>query len=558
MNRELNQMVKKLIVMIPARIGSKGIPQKVTRPFNGQPLIFSAINVALSIPDAHVFVNTDSKKIETIVKKKYADSVNVYFRPDDLGLDDVTLDLLALNFVKENDFTNDILVTIQPTSPLLRYETLVNILDVFQANELSTVLTVVESKKLEWELGTNGLFIKKYKSRLNRQQLDASYTETGAVVICDTSVLVKHQSRFGDSIICVPVSKEESIDIDDYSDWILAQALANGREILFMTLANKKVGSGHFHRTISLANCFPDYLVEFILFDTDDEWLDYLNSLNYSNTSVSSRSKAFDLATTINPSLVVLDILNTTEEEIALVRDISSAVNVISFEDLGTGSLKTDLTINELYPPVNDECEHILSGPRFCFFRDEFLDLKVMPRHLRENDIVISFGGTDPNDLTLRILRVLDDYEQRLKIRVIVGLGATRLVGEIKKHASESRHLIDFSDLNGEIAGEWMNAKLGICGGGRTVYEFAVCDTQTIVLCQNSRELTHLYSSKVNGIDNLGLHSEVHDSDIHNAIMSVDFSGESSIQPSIGTITPNNTNKNVIKVIRDILGENNV
>ena len=103
-----------------------------------------------------------------------------------------------------------------------------------------------------------------------------------------------------------------------------------------------------------------------------------------------------------------------------------------------------------------------------------------------------------------------------------------------------------------------MNAKLGICGGGRTVYEFAVCDTQTIVLCQNSRELTHLYSSKVNGIDNLGLHSEVHDSDIHNAIMSVDFSGESSIQPSIGTITPNNTNKNVIKVIRDILGENNV
>ncbi len=67
MNRDLNQMVKKLIVMIPARIGSKGIPQKVTRPFNGQPLIFSTINVALSIPDAHVFVNTDSKKIETIV-----------------------------------------------------------------------------------------------------------------------------------------------------------------------------------------------------------------------------------------------------------------------------------------------------------------------------------------------------------------------------------------------------------------------------------------------------------------------------------------------------------
>jgi len=78
------------------------------------------------------------------------------------------------------------------------------------------------------------------------------------------------------------------------------------------------------------------------------------------------------------------------------------------------------------------------------------------------------------------------------------------------------------------------------------------------VICQNSRELTHLYSSKVNGIDNLGLHSEVLDSDIHGAIMSVDFSSESSLQPSIGPINPNHTNKNVIKAIRDILGENNV
>jgi len=65
--------------MIPARIGSKDISQKVIRPFNGQPMIFSTINVALSIPDAHVIVNTDSKKIQTTVKKKYADSVSVYF-----------------------------------------------------------------------------------------------------------------------------------------------------------------------------------------------------------------------------------------------------------------------------------------------------------------------------------------------------------------------------------------------------------------------------------------------------------------------------------------------
>jgi CMP-N-acetylneuraminic acid synthetase/spore coat polysaccharide biosynthesis predicted glycosyltransferase SpsG len=551
-------MVKKLIVMIPARIGSKGIPQKVIRPFNGQPLIFSAINVALKIPNAYVFVNTDSKKIESIVKKKYADSVSIYFRPDDLGQDEVTLDFLALNFVEKNNFTDDMLVTIQPTSPLLRPETLIKLLDVFQNDELSTVLTVVENKKLEWKLAADGHFIKQYKSRLNRQQLAATYTETGAAVICNTSVLLKNKSRFGDRVICIPVSKEESIDIDNYSDWLLAQELAYGRKILFMTLANKKVGSGHLLRTISLANYFPDYLIEFILLDTDEEWLNYVSELNYNLTSVSSKSKGFELAVTRNPSLVILDILNTSEDEIALLKDISSTVKVISFEDLGAGSLKTDLTINELYPPINDACDNILSGPSFCVFRDGFLDLKPVPKPLRKNDVLISFGGTDPNDLTLRVLRILEGCKQSFNIRVIIGIGAIRLIEEVRKFASDSHHFIDFSDVNGEIADEWMNAKLGICGGGRTVYELAVCKTQTIVLCQNSRELTHLYSSKINGIDNLGLHSEASDSDIHDAIMSVDFFSETSLQPTIVSINPNQTNKNVIKAIRDTLGENNV
>ena len=65
-----------MIIMIPARIGSKGIPKKVLRPFRGRPLISWGIEAALAVPDAKVYVNTDGEEIAKYVTSHYPD---VYF-----------------------------------------------------------------------------------------------------------------------------------------------------------------------------------------------------------------------------------------------------------------------------------------------------------------------------------------------------------------------------------------------------------------------------------------------------------------------------------------------
>ena len=538
--------------MIPARIGSKGIPQKVIRPFNGEPLIFKVINTALMLKDTLVVVNTDSSKISNMIKKKYIDEVDIYNRPPEFGGDEITLDELALDFVLNCNITDAILITLQPTSPLLSIETLLRLKNEFIDNDCDTLISVTEKRKLEWSKLDDDSFVKKYKERVNRQHIEPSFTETGAVVICNAKTLHAKRSRFGAIVNCIEVDEIESIDIDTYSDWVLAESLAVGRKLVFVTFANEKVGSGHLQRVLSLAHNFPDFSIDIVLYDTDEEWLQFVKSTNYRFYFFETKIEAFQKTINLSPTIVILDILSNEVTDIEFIRSKNNS-KVVTFEDLGEGVNVTDLTINELYPSVCGRLNHVHNGPDYCFLRDEFLNLPHITSSNRQHDIVISFGGTDPNDLTMRVLKILEKLNSILKIRVILGIGAKRLKKAVTEHSLKSIHKIDDSEFSHEISKEWMNAKVGICGGGRTVYEFAVCDVKTFVLCQNSRELTHMYSSEINGIVNMGIHSEISDIEILDSISRVkNFSNIYNSNHKVN-IKPEETNKRVVNLIRNLI-----
>ena len=115
-----------VLVIIPARGGSKGIPRKNVRLLNGQPLISYAIRNALNskyVTD--VFVSTDDEEIENVAMKYGSGIVK---RNPELGNDQVTLDPViydATNRIEaEQNKHYDIVITMQPTSPLLKWETL--------------------------------------------------------------------------------------------------------------------------------------------------------------------------------------------------------------------------------------------------------------------------------------------------------------------------------------------------------------------------------------------------------------------------------------------------
>ena len=537
--------------MIPARIGSKGIPEKAIRPFDGEPLIFKVIKTALCLENTMVFVNTDSIKVSSIVTQRFGNKVKIYHRPAELGSDDITLDELALDFVENVLHSGENLITIQPTSPLLSIRTLNNIVSEFFESDCDTLVTVTEKRKLEWYKQIDGSFRKRYKLRLNRQELEPVFEETGAVVMCCSSTITESGSRFGEKVGCISVQNSESIDIDNYYDWFLAESMAKGRKLVFLTFANRKIGSGHLQRVLSIAHHFPDFQIEIVLYDTDTEWLDLVSKSHYSYRVFESKSEALKGLKQLQPSIVILDILSTDLIDIEQIKSVDN-VKVVSFEDLGRGVNQTDLTINDLYPSVCQK-EHVYNGPNYCFFREEFLNLSNATMEDRTFDIIISFGGTDPNNLTLRILKILERCNSIFKIRVVLGLGAKRLRNDLHSHCINSKHQIDDSELQSGVSTEWMKSKIGICGGGRTVYEFAACDVKTFVLCQNSRELTHMYSSEVNGIINMGVHSEVSDDEIFDSISLIDRNCESLFSDYKVSLDPVQNNKSVINLIRSLI-----
>ena len=139
-------MKKLILAVIPARAGSKGIPNKNIRLINDKPLIYYSINNALNsklITD--VIVTTDSPEVEIISKQM---GVQCRRRSPELCTDEATLDSVIYDATK--DIQCDYIVTMQPTSPTLLVSTLDRAIQHCIDKELDTVISVINSPHLSW------------------------------------------------------------------------------------------------------------------------------------------------------------------------------------------------------------------------------------------------------------------------------------------------------------------------------------------------------------------------------------------------------------------------
>ena len=106
------------------------------------PLIYYSIKLALKVPNAITYLNTDSKLIKEVVENEFKSDIKIFIRDKKLGNDSVTLDELTLDFLKKTKINNGTLVTLQPTSPLLSFKSLKLSLKKFNAKNYKTLITV--------------------------------------------------------------------------------------------------------------------------------------------------------------------------------------------------------------------------------------------------------------------------------------------------------------------------------------------------------------------------------------------------------------------------------
>lgn len=493
----------KILTVIPARGGSKGIPKKNIRFIAGQPLLAYAIKCArASAYDMEVAVSSDEKEIQNIAGKFGAGVVN---RPAKLAGDQVTLDPVICHAVtameERNKCRYDIVITMQPTSPLLTSKTLDDAIRFFIEKGYDTVLSGVNDPRLSWRV-ENGECVPNYEQRLNRQYMPKDLKETGAFVITRREC-VTETSRFGKKIAVYEVPEDESGDIDTPEDWLIAQYLLNRKNILIRLEGYPKIGLGHVYRGLQLAENFIEHNVLFAISDKSRLGIQKLEQSHYRYRVIGGEDDFLALVKEYQADIVINDILNTDIDYMNRLKQ--TGVRIVNFEDLGEGRHMADAVVNALYER-QDDAANAFWGDKYYLIRDEFLLEK--PKNFSEDvkEILVIFGGTDPNNLTDKTVQALLGIAETTDVHctVILGMGYQAADAVRQKVSVMPKKFDVVQDV--KLITEYMGkADLAISSQGRTMLELVAMGVPTILMAQNERETIHEFGSLRNGFLNLGL-----------------------------------------------------
>jgi N-acylneuraminate cytidylyltransferase len=228
-------MKDKILFIIPARGGSKGIPQKNIKQFAGKPLIYYSIDLARNfVDDENICVSTNDKRIIEIVEDY---NLRVPFtRPEIYATDTAKTEnvlLHAIDFYEKKGKLYDTVILLQPTSPLRNITHIKEALSLYK-DEVEMIVSVKESHTAsiickENENGYIELVLNKGGDR--RQDIPKYYEYNGAIYIININ------SMKSKGFSCLVRKKylmdtRSSIDIDTILDWEIAEYLyTSNREI---------------------------------------------------------------------------------------------------------------------------------------------------------------------------------------------------------------------------------------------------------------------------------------------------------------------------------------
>ncbi len=228
---------KKVLGVIPARAGSKGVPNKNIRPLLGRPLIVYSIEAAqASRYIDRVIVSTDGEQISKIAKKFGAEVP--FLRPADLAQDDTPDTPVfehCVRWLKENEnYTPDIIVHLRPTGPLRTSEEIDEAIELLEKHpQADSVRSVEEPPKPPYKMWKpSKLYMKPFITLTGikdfhtapRQTLPKVYQTTADIGVFRLKTLLNKNSIIGDKVLPY-VLRRPTVDIDSRHDFQIAELL---------------------------------------------------------------------------------------------------------------------------------------------------------------------------------------------------------------------------------------------------------------------------------------------------------------------------------------------
>jgi N-acylneuraminate cytidylyltransferase len=230
----------KILTIIPARSGSKGIPHKNIKTFRNKPLLMWSILQAKQskyLNNMKIVVSTDSLDYAHYI---HDSSVQIIHRPSEIAQDnstDIEFIQHAIEYLRHTEnYTPDIILQLRPTQPCRKVKDIDLCIELFcnQRDNYDSLRTVVKINKTPYKMykiENNNLipYLKNYDAVIEpynicRQDLPDSYLHNGYIDIINYSLLEKGMIS-GDNILPYVMESTDTLDIDTMEDWHRAEKM---------------------------------------------------------------------------------------------------------------------------------------------------------------------------------------------------------------------------------------------------------------------------------------------------------------------------------------------
>jgi N-acylneuraminate cytidylyltransferase len=227
-------MFENVLCIIPARAGSKGIPNKNMKEVGGIPLVQYSIDQAqgAGIPNNNIYISSDGSEILDFATSC---GVKTHLRPDEISGDSATTESALLDVVESEEFNHiDMVLLLQPTSPIRFKGRIKHAIETFISKpQYDSLVSTTKFYPFFWQertVLTNPRYVSTFNpnNRPTRQTLDKEdlyYFENGNIYIVNKNALINERCRIGDNPLSYPITEIEGMQIDTPEELLIFNSI---------------------------------------------------------------------------------------------------------------------------------------------------------------------------------------------------------------------------------------------------------------------------------------------------------------------------------------------
>jgi spore coat polysaccharide biosynthesis predicted glycosyltransferase SpsG len=265
------------------------------------------------------------------------------------------------------------------------------------------------------------------------------------------------------------------------------------KKILIRVDGSKKIGLGHVYNMLTILHHFQNEQILIVMNKNNKLGSSKFKEKKYKVKFFQNNSELLKIISNFEPDIIFNDILNTKINYMKKIGKLSSMI--VNFEDVGEGRAHADLVFNPIFNQKKMLTKEFYGG-KFACVRDEFRiwTSNILRKNVKK--ILVSFGGTDPTQITTKIFTVIENLSlKNIEFIIMLGFGFDHKK-EIKKSANYlikngfRIKLIEKSDL---LAKYIRYVDFAIVSNGRTVFEVASMQVPILSVAVNDREKSHTF-----------------------------------------------------------------